>query len=61
MVTGKKEQAHPRRQTYTFARHETFHLRDGWLFKGLAAVQADEFALYARDAHHNLGLAGVEG
>jgi len=26
------------------------------LFKGLAAVQANEFALYARDAHHDLGI-----
>jgi len=56
VITGRKEQTHPRGQIYTFARHETFHLRDGWLFKGLAAVQADEFALYARDAHHNLGI-----
>lgn len=56
MVTGRKEQAHPTGHTYTFARHETFHLRDGWLLKGLAAVQTDGFALYARDAHHNLGI-----
>ena len=48
MVTRRTEQTHPRGQIYTFARHETFHLRDGRLFKGLAAVQANEFALYAR-------------
>ncbi len=43
-------------RAYTFARHETFHLRDGWLYKGLEAVRRDEFALYDRDAHHQLGI-----
>jgi GNAT superfamily N-acetyltransferase len=56
VVTNGKEQTYPTGQIYTFARHETFHLRDGWLFKGLEAVQADECALYAHDAHHNLGI-----
>jgi hypothetical protein len=56
VVTTRKEQTHPTGQTYTFARHETFHVRDGWLFKGLEAVQADACALYARDAHHGLGI-----
>jgi len=40
----------------TFARHETFHLRDGWLYKGLQAVKKDGRALFATDAHHNLGV-----
>ena len=40
----------------TFARHETFHLRDGWLYKGLNAVAEDGAALFAKDAHHQLGI-----
>ena len=39
-----------------FARHETFHLRDGWLYKGLNAVAEDGTALFAKDAHHQLGI-----
>ena len=41
---------------FAFARHETFHLRDGWLFKGLNALRTDESSLRATDAHHHLGL-----
>ena len=41
---------------FAFARHETFHLRDGWLFKGLNALQADGSYLFAEDAHHKLGM-----
>jgi len=41
---------------FTFARHETFHLRDGWLFKGLNALQNDESYLSGEDAHHKLGI-----
>lgn len=41
---------------FTFARHETFHLRDGWLFKGLNVLQSDGSSLYGEDAHHNLGM-----
>ena len=44
------------RRPHTFGRHETFHLRDGWLHKGLAAIKTDEQALYAKDAHHELGI-----
>lgn len=39
-----------------FARHQTFHLRDGWLYKALAAVQADAGALTGKEAHHDLGV-----
>ena len=41
---------------YTFARHETFHLRDGWLYKGLEAVGENGSALFAKEAHHRLGM-----
>jgi hypothetical protein len=41
---------------FTFARHETFHLRDGWIYKGLQATQIDNKALYQPDAHHHLGI-----
>ena len=43
-------------ERFTFARHETFHPRQGWLFKGLNALSADPLALYAPDAHHQLGV-----
>lgn len=39
-----------------FAAHETFHLRDGWLYKGLKALQTDGASLNQRDAHHKLGI-----
>ena len=45
-----------RPEKFTFARHETFHLRQGWLFKGLNALSADPLALYAPDSHHQLGV-----
>lgn len=56
MVTVGDMQITKTNQGHTFARHETFHLRDGWLFKGLEAVRDDEFTLYAKGAHHNLGI-----
>ena len=34
-----------RSEPLTFARHETFHLRDGWLTKGLQALMDDPTAL----------------
>lgn len=40
----------------SFARHETFHLRDGWLAKGVAAVHGDPTALSVAEAHHRLGV-----
>jgi hypothetical protein len=38
------------------ARHETFHLRDGWLPKGLRALAHDPLALSSVDGHHHLGV-----
>ena len=35
---------------YTFARHETFHLRDGWLFKGMEALSHGDAAPGVCDA-----------
>lgn len=40
----------------TVARHETFHLRDGWLLKALNALNDDPFSLSLPDAHHALGI-----
>lgn len=42
--------------TFKFAGHETFHLRDGWLYKGLEALQNDSFYLAQNDAHSKLGI-----
>jgi hypothetical protein len=39
-----------------FAKHETFYLRDGWLYKGLKAVQEDELIFLSEDAPQRLGL-----
>ncbi len=39
-----------------FARHETFHLRDGWLYKGMDSIRKDGSSLFTKDAHHNLGI-----
>ena len=52
-VTATSERSAP---AYTFARHETFHIRDGWLFKGMEALSEDPTALHAKDAHHQLGM-----
>ena len=38
------------------ARHETFHLRDGWLYKGLNSLSEDTSALNQVGVHHSLGL-----
>ena len=40
----------------TVARHETFHLRDGWLLKALNALKDDPLSLSLPDAHHGLGV-----
>tara|TARA_Y100000590_G_C15596946_1_gene968424 strand:- start:288 stop:1151 length:864 start_codon:yes stop_codon:yes gene_type:complete len=37
-----------------FARHDTFHLRDGWITKGLQL--AEENHLSKPDAHHDIGV-----
>lgn len=39
-----------------FGRHETFHIRDGWLAKGIDAISADSRSLHKVDAHHSLGV-----
>jgi len=39
-----------------FAKHETFHIRDGWLYKGMKAVREDENIFLAEDAPERLGL-----
>ncbi len=39
-----------------FAKHETFHIRDGWLYKGMKAICEDENIFLAEDAPERLGL-----
>ena len=39
-----------------FGRHETFHIRDGWLAKGIDAIRSDTRSLHKTDAHHILGV-----
>jgi len=39
-----------------FAKHETFHIREGWLFKGMNAVEEDPHVFLADDASERLGL-----
>lgn len=39
-----------------FAKHETFHIRDGWLYKGLVAVERDPFIFLSDSAPEILGL-----
>lgn len=45
-----------------FAKHETFHIRDGWLFKGMAAIQHAEdnnelpTTFLDKDAPEQLGI-----
>ena len=56
MVTTIKSRIPNSAKTFTFARHETFHLRDGWLYKGMEAVKSDPELLYSKVAHHDLGL-----
>ena len=40
----------------TLARHETFHIRDGWLSKGLDALDDEPLALSLKGAHNRLGV-----
>lgn len=42
--------------TVAIARHETFHIRDSWLLKGLNAIARDPLALSLPGAHHDLGV-----
>jgi hypothetical protein len=39
-----------------YAKHETFHIREGWLFKGMDAVHRDPRVFMERDASECLGL-----
>ncbi|TEU14537.1 MAG: DUF4007 family protein [Anaerolineales bacterium] len=39
-----------------YAKHETFHIREGWLFKGMDAVRHDQRIFMGRDASERLGL-----
>lgn len=39
-----------------FAKHESFYIREGWLYKGLNAIAADPTAFVASDAPERLGL-----
>lgn len=39
-----------------FAKHETFYIRDGWLYKGLKAVSLNETIFLNEDASQQLGL-----
>jgi len=39
-----------------FAKHETFHIRDGWLYKGLKAVQSEPGIFLEDNAPERLGL-----
>jgi len=55
-MTSTDIKSHPGTSNFSFARHETFYLRDGWIYKGLQALQTDSSALYHTDAHHNLGM-----
>ncbi len=45
-----------RPERLTFARHETFHLREGWLTKGLRSVGDGPESLERDGAHHDLGV-----
>jgi hypothetical protein len=40
----------------TFAKHETFYIRDGWLYKGIQAIQADPLIFAREEAPQILGL-----
>lgn len=39
-----------------FAKHETFHIRDGWLLKGIQALDKDPTIFLSDDAPERLGL-----
>jgi len=40
----------------TFAKHETFYIRDGWLYKGIQAIQVDPLIFAKEEAPQILGL-----
>ena len=39
-----------------FAKHETFHIRDGWLTKGLRTLQQDQRIFFDPEAPEKLGM-----
>ncbi len=55
-MTSTGIKSDPETNNFSFAKHETFYLRDGWLYKGLQALQTDSSALHQTDAHHSLGI-----
>jgi len=55
-VPGQLKPQAPAPPSVTIARHETFHLRDGWLLKALNALNKDPFSLSLAHAHHDLGV-----
>ncbi len=55
-MTSIDIKSNPRVSNFSFAKHETFHLRDGWIYKGLQALKADGSALNSTNAHHDLGI-----
>jgi hypothetical protein len=40
----------------TFAKHQTFYIRDGWLYKGMRAIQMDASIFTQESAPQTLGL-----
>lgn len=42
--------------SFTFAKHETFYMRDGWLYKGIQAIQKDALIFAREEAPQILGL-----
>jgi hypothetical protein len=42
--------------SFTFAKHETFYVRDGWLNKGMSAIQENPNIFLDEDAPEKLGL-----
>jgi hypothetical protein len=42
--------------SFTFAKHETFYMRDGWLYKGIQAIQKDPLIFAKEEAPQVLGL-----
>lgn len=42
--------------SYSFARHETFHIRTGWLRKGLKAIEENDHIFLEDEAMEELGI-----
>ncbi len=54
--SGSVWSSHARPYTATFARHETFHPRYGWLKKGVELIDHNPAAFASDDAHMDLGV-----